>query len=198
MREYKIKYAKIDTKSFVEKYVDVPLVLGYCKNCKNYGKVYSCPSFDFNVLDVWKSYKYLHLVAFIVLLTDEEKSKQFTKETFYDEIDRFYTIEKGKITDIQYKILEDNPNTKGLGGGRCQLCKVCKRESNEPCIYKDKLMMSIESLGGKVSEVTKDLLGIDIVWSKDFKYPEYITSVIGFLSNDENIKLDILERYMRE
>lgn len=196
-RDYIVKYSKIDIDSFIEKYVDIEEVEGYCKECRHYGKIYSCPKFDFDVLAHWRKYKYLHVFGFIINLTEEEKSRQFDKDTFYDEMDRFYTVEKEKITSLLYDLIKNNKNSEGLGAGKCNLCKKCAREVGLECLHKDKLLYSIESLGGKVSEITNDLLGIKLVWSKDYKLPIYITSVIGLLSNEENINYKIIEKYIK-
>lgn len=197
-KEYRIRYAKIETEEFYKKYVDLPLGVERCSSCRHFGKVWSCPVFDFDIEKYWKKYKYLHLLGFILDLTDEEKAIQFSDEEFFNGVDRFYMIEKKKITDLQYEILDDNKDTIALGGGRCQLCDECTKEKGEKCRFPDKLMYSIESLGGKVTEITKDLLNIDIVWCKDNRLPIFITSVVGFLSDSVDMELKRIEKYMEE
>ena len=43
--------------------VDVEKFIGYCRACRNYGRRWSRPSFDFDPLDLWKRYQAIHIHA---------------------------------------------------------------------------------------------------------------------------------------
>lgn len=41
--------------------VDVEKFLGFCRECGNYGRRWSCPPFEFDPLELWNRYDTLHL-----------------------------------------------------------------------------------------------------------------------------------------
>ena len=51
--------SEISVKEYVERFVDVETFLEACKRCPNYNKVWSCPGYDFDVLEYWNKYKIL-------------------------------------------------------------------------------------------------------------------------------------------
>ena len=57
------RYARIRAVDYVERYVDVPRMLGYCEQCPIYGKAWSCPPFDFDPLKVWASFEWFEIDA---------------------------------------------------------------------------------------------------------------------------------------
>ena len=72
--------AVVSVDHYLEKYVDVETFLGACKACPNYEKVWSCPTYDFDVIDYWKKYRILELVAIKIIFDDAVAGKQLTKE----------------------------------------------------------------------------------------------------------------------
>ena len=56
--------ADVDVAEFVERYVDVEKFQGLCKDCEDYGNNWSCPPFDFEVMDVWNSFEKFKIIAF--------------------------------------------------------------------------------------------------------------------------------------
>ena len=57
-----IAYSTIcDVEDFVASCVDVPKFLGFCCECHNYGNNWMCPPFDFDPLDIWRSYEKIKL-----------------------------------------------------------------------------------------------------------------------------------------
>lgn len=72
------RYARIRAVDYVERYVDVPRMLGYCEQCPIYGKAWSCPPFDFDPLKVWASFEWFEIDAVQIEFADEELAKQRT------------------------------------------------------------------------------------------------------------------------
>ena len=62
---YKTKryQAEISVKEYLERYVDVETFLESCRACPNYGKLWSCPPYEFDPLDYWRQYNTLYLIA---------------------------------------------------------------------------------------------------------------------------------------
>ena len=42
-------HASVPVSEYLDKYVDVPAFLEACKACPNYGRIWSCPPYDFQV-----------------------------------------------------------------------------------------------------------------------------------------------------
>ena len=49
-------HASVPVSEYLDKYVDVPAFLEACKACPNYGRIWSCPPYDFQVSDYWKNH----------------------------------------------------------------------------------------------------------------------------------------------
>ena len=64
--------ADVEVDEFVEKYVDVEKFHGLCRDCENYGNNWSCPPFEFEVMDVWNSFNKLKIIAFKIDFDEEE------------------------------------------------------------------------------------------------------------------------------
>ena len=47
----------VDAETFVRNYVDIPKIAGYCAECSEYGKNWSCPAYKFHTEDLWKRFK---------------------------------------------------------------------------------------------------------------------------------------------
>ena len=72
--------ADLDVDEYYEKYVDVEKYLEYCKECSDYATNWSCPPYDFDPNDIWKSYNKLKVVAF-----KYNFSKELLDETFEED-----------------------------------------------------------------------------------------------------------------
>ena len=71
--------AVVPVEDYIEGYVDVDTFLECCRACPNYEKVWSCPSYDFDVLSYWRKYETLELTAVKIIFDEEFAGKAFTK-----------------------------------------------------------------------------------------------------------------------
>lgn len=158
---------------YVKNYVNVDKFLKCCQACDAYSKKWSCPPFDFDPLDYWKQFKTLKLYGNKISFNDKEA------ENWYENLDRVKEIMSLALISEERKI----PGSVSLCAGSCTWCpkNECTRSSGLPCKHPEKLRYSIEALGGDVSSTTKDILGVDILWPKDNKIPEYFVLVAGML-----------------
>lgn len=73
IEEYK---ARIPVVEYIENFVDVDKFEDYCRECKNWEKVWSCPPFKFDPIDYWTQFDRLFVLGYKIFLeTEEEKSK---------------------------------------------------------------------------------------------------------------------------
>lgn len=178
---------KTTIEDYLENYVDVETFLECCKECGNYGKIWSCPPYDFHPEDYWRQYRYIYLLGTKIIfdkdtiekLTDEEEMQQYMKEVLRKE--------KELLSEKLMLLEEKYPGSISLSAGSCHSCEQCAKQLKEPCRNPGFMRYSIESIGGNVGKTTSKLLGIELQWMGD-SLPEYFTLVNGFLSNDANIE----------
>lgn len=163
----------IAVKEYVDGYVNVEEFLECCKVCDNYDQVWSCPSYDFDPVDYWKQYEYLHVVGKKMILEEEEK----------DQWEHLMMQVKADLTEELFAEEERRPGSISLSAGNCKICGEgnCTRPTGQPCRYPEKMRYSVESLGGNVGLTASKLLGINLQWIEQGKIPDYFVLVGGLL-----------------
>ena len=163
----------IKVNEYIEGYVNVEEFLEYCKECRNYEAVWSCPSYDFSPEDYWKEYDEFLVVARKIIFgpdVDVERSFEIMHEVKNDMSLELYELEK------------EYPGSISLSAGSCSMCKEgCTRTEGFPCRYPDKMRYSIESLGGNVGKTVSKLMGYELEWVEEGKLPSYFVLVGGLL-----------------
>jgi predicted metal-binding protein len=144
-------YASVDVKDFLAGYVDVERFIECCKACPHYGKRRTCPPYDFDVPALWRQYAVLDVVAIRI---PSSQSYEQTEEALLDEL---FILEKS------------NPGSMCLSAGNCGVSEG------------DRLRYSIESLGGNVDKLCRELLGVPLEWEKEGVAPGHIMLVAGLL-----------------
>ena len=140
------------------------------------------PSYDFDVIEYWKEYSTLELVAIKIIFDETVAGEQLTKE------EQEY-ITKNSIWEVKEQLAAElYEREKALSGsislsaGSCTLCKEgCTRLEDKPCRFPDKMRYSIESLGGNVGTTLSDLMEIELEWIQEGRMPSYFVLVSGLL-----------------
>ena len=102
----------IDVETYVKDYVNVEEFLDCCRQCENFNRKWSCPSYDFDPVDYWKKYDSLYVIGKKMILQEEEK------ENWRD----LMTQVKEEMTQILYAEEEKHPGSVSLSAGSCNLC----------------------------------------------------------------------------
>lgn len=194
--------AVVSVDHYLEEYVDVETFLEACKACPNYDKIWSCPPYDFDVLEYWKKYSTLELTAIKIIFDESITGKQLTKEEQADITKNSIWEVKEALSQELYEREKQVPGSISLSAGSCSLCKgsctrasgatspeghvpckdsQCELPSCSPCRYPDKMRYSIESLGGNVGLTTGRLMEIELEWIEEGKLPSYFVLVCGLL-----------------
>ena len=167
--------ADISVEEYIEKYVAVEEFLECCKACPNYEKKWSCPSYDFDVLEYWKKYETAHFIAEKIIFDEECVGKEISADDVIEEV-------KQALSEELFEREKNEPGSISLSAGSCSLCtNGCSRLDGEPCRYPDKMRYSIESLGGNVGMTISKLMGIELEWMQEGKLPSYFVLVCGLL-----------------
>ena len=163
----------IKVKDYIENYVNVEEFLEYCKECKNYKAIWSCPSYDFAPEDYWNKYDEFLVIARKIIFgpnVDVQRSFEIMHEVKDDMSLELYEMEK------------EYPGSISLSAGSCSMCKEgCTRTEGKSCRYPDLMRYSIESLGGNVGKTVSKLMGYELEWVEEGKLPSYFVLVGGLL-----------------
>ena len=162
---------------FVASCVDVPKFLGFCRECRNYGNNWMCPPFDFDPLDIWRSYGKVRLYGLRMTPEGECGGEKSAMDCAREIIIK----EKRGLTDELLEEEKKIPGSLSFFAGSCELCPVCAKATSEPCRFPARARHSIEALGADVSIALKKYLGLDILWIRDDKLPEYLTLAAALL-----------------
>ena len=182
---YTIKnyYAELPVTEYLDKYVDIPTFLECCKSCPNYNKIWSCPSYDFDVLNYWNQYQNIALYGHQIIFDEEDKNKDFSNEELNAFIDAIVSREKQLLTEQLFLLEKEHIGSISLSAGSCQLCgsNNCTKPKGLPCRHPDKLRYSIESLGGNVGKTISDCFHIQLEWVEEGKLPNHFVLVCALL-----------------
>ena len=124
-------------------------VEGYCSACPNYGRIWSCPPFDFDVTSYLAPYEHVLIIG--LKTADFEVTRR-----------RFGDIIKG-ISET--KEIEEIEEVEVLIAGNCYHCEVCTKTIGEPCILKEGTKYSLEALGFHVGDICEHILDAPLDWS---------------------------------
>ena len=81
VKSIECSYRRVLSADYAKDYVDVERFLECCKQCPNYNTKWSCPPYDFDVKErYWNNYKYLHLFAVKINLSDDIADSVMTPE----------------------------------------------------------------------------------------------------------------------
>lgn len=173
--------ATIPVDEYLEKYVDVDTFLKCCKACPHYNGKWSCPSYDFDVIEYWKKYNSLELTAVKIIFDEDYAGKEFPE----DEILRITESSvKNQTGTVQGAAFTGTGNPRQRQPVRRLLHSVpgeCARKENKPCRYPDKMRYSLESLGGNVGMTISKLMGVELEWMEEGKLPHHFVLVCGLL-----------------
>ncbi len=174
---------EVSVDEYLETCVDVPQFLQYCKQCTNYDKVWSCPSFSFDPVSYFKEYETLLVVGHKIILPDKLTGQIFTKEEQTRLLEELL-MEPKKSLDAKMLALENqHPKSKALSGGSCLYCSpgTCARRSGMPCRFPEKMRYSIEALGGNVGLTVTKYLNQELEWIEENHLPHHFILVAGLL-----------------
>lgn len=173
----------VSVKEYMDKCVNVPEFLEYCKQCANYGTVWYCPPFDFDPEDYWKKYRSFHIVGMKIYLPEELLAGTYTKEERAEIFETILHPKKEELNQELFAMEKKYPGSVSVSGGSCQQCgkENCARKEGLPCRFPEKMRHSVEALGGNVGLTVTKYLHQELQWIEEGKLPEYFMLVGGLL-----------------
>jgi predicted metal-binding protein len=185
-REYTLHHSsvKIGVKELTDRYRDVEKFITYCKACNRYNACWSCPPFDFDTDAYLAAYQTAHIIGTKIILDKETiDSHQGWDNCTKISYEIIGTVRK-ELDNMLLSKEAQNPESKAFFAGTCRLCPLgqCTKITGAPCISPEKIRPSLEALGFNVSDISLELLNIEMKWSRNGILPEYFTLVSGFFN----------------
>ena len=176
----------IDADDFISRYRDVERIRTFCEQCPSYGKVWTCPPFDFDARTISDGFKTVTLMATIIEFDELTRAACKT-------VDQALAIGREAMDQVWqsllprlYKMEREAPGSRCFSF-RCLLCpEGCTRPDGKPCRHPDKMRYSLESVGFDLVAMTHDLLGTDLEWSTDGSLSKTITLVTALFKKSGN------------
>lgn len=160
---------------YLNEFVDFNRTLNDCRKCRVYNKNWACPDFKEDIMKFYQSYQMIDLIYVRLIFDDTLKDKRLDKNQLNIFLHETLFKEKNKLTE-ELKIIENDKNGVYLSSGYCNICSECSKIRNEDCLFPDLRRNSVESIGGRVVKITRQLFGTEVKWIDDNgKIPEYLS-----------------------
>jgi predicted metal-binding protein len=151
MRKSMLHTATVPIQEMILHYLEPERFEESCRSCENYGINPACPPHDFDVPEFWKHFAYLDLYALSIPAGDS-----------WEDADQ-------QLTERLFSMERTVPGSlclsSGSGGG----------------LREEGMRYSIQSLGGNVEKLCRELLGISLQWAAEGSAPDRLTVVGGLL-----------------
>jgi len=184
--EYSVQKLSIDElmRFFYEEKVE-----GYCKNCPNYNKRYTCPPFEFSKIEYIRKFNQVFIIGSKWYKEDIPK-ELWDKNKILDAFESMREQVSKIVLDYEKEIL----GSEALLIGTCTNCEICNKVIDKPCKNKQKQRYSLEALGFLVSDIAKNVLNTEILWQKEGMIDYHFSVSAILLKSEENI--ENLKKYL--
>lgn len=166
------RYRLVPMDVLIENYRFEQKFMELCRECANYGTNWACPPFDFDTEDYLRRYRYAHIFAVKWRHSADTIARNDTMEKAIAYSRALFHRGKEKMLTLLYRLEGQYAGSVGMSAGGCSICGRCSRFGGQPCIHPDKVRHSPEALGFDLTMISKDFLGIEILWGRD-ALPEY-------------------------
>lgn len=175
MRGYNVERAEgeISVSEYLRDGVDVERFAALCRECPNSGRVWSCPPFDFDPIEMyWSKFKMITVFGRIITADGELSAEEALN---------LLNREKLLMLEECFELERNIPGSLALSAGRCIFCADCARIDGMPCRFPGKMRRSIESLGGNVAVLSERCLNTKLEWGRGGRAPSKLTLVGALL-----------------
>ena len=138
----------VPLKEFRETLVNVPLFSGYCRDCPNCGRYWSCPPFSEPSECLWDRYETIWIFGRKLLLSQELQDEEISMDEMTARSKALLHPEKERLLGELLELERQFPGSLALSAGSCEGCppKQCARAEGKPCLPPERLRCSLESL----------------------------------------------------
>ena len=175
------KEITINAHEFIRRYRDVERFQEYCKQCPGYGKSWNCPPFDFDPAQVSEGFDTVTVTGTTIEFDEETRAACKTSQ-------QSSLVGKKAMSEVWKSLLPQLYEQERLEPGsrcftfRCVLCEQgCTRPQGKPCRHPAMMRHSLESVGFDIEAMVRELLGIELEWSRDGSLPKRLTLVTALM-----------------
>ena len=193
--EYAVEYRhnSLPMQAFRQRYQNREKYIAYCKECPKYDTVWSCPPLQFETDDFLARFAWVNVAGVKINLSPKIIKYADTSEKIKYTGWKILSAVKMDMEEKMRGMEKILPKSISLSSGGCTICKNCTRKANQPCRWPDKMRYSLDAFGFDLSAITRDMLGIEILWCKN-RLPDYFTLIHGILTVEE-MPVDIWKKY---
>lgn len=173
----------LSTEEYIRRFCNSECFIKYCRECRNYGKVWACPPFSYDTIAGLRQYTHVILFAFRIIPED--------KKIPFSEVNRLIIPERLRI-EKKLRDMERQSGGRAFAyAGSCLYCPegTCSRLENQPCRHPELVRPSLESYGFDLGKTASELFGFPLLWSQDGYIPDYLTLICGLFYSKMSGKL---------
>lgn len=168
---------EIEVKDYIKDFRDEPRIVGFCKQCRNYGRLWTCPPFQFDSEELLRKWKYALIVACRFELPESGDA----------------LAEMRKVrAQLESRLLEMEKEHGGLAfgfSGECLHCADCTRRQRLSCRHPKLVRPALEAYGFDIIATVSRLFGFELEWAPKGKMPQHITLVGALFHNSDAGKI---------
>lgn len=169
-----VKEANLSMSQLIENCYRPTECLKACRNCENFGKIWCCPPFTDDFVEIYKNHK----VKIIVTKIDFDGSQT----PLENKLDIYSDV----CSTIHQTLLQKERGMSGIAlsfVGNCTFCPTgtCTRPQCLPCRHTEKARRSLEGVGFDVGLILKKYFNMKLDWSNKDKEYSYLTFVAAFI-----------------
>ena len=183
--------ANIPLEEYVRDYRDKERFMGYCTQCGQYGKRWSCPPYNFDVDEYIAGYQQVLIIGTKITFEASYRHSFTTAKERNEASNEAMKTAIRMMDECHRKLEEENPGSLSFTGAKCFLCEPepCARLMNEPCRHPEQMRHSLESVGFDISKTASQLLGMELKWATGVELPEYLILVTALFVKGESPKI---------
>lgn len=169
--KYSVESRIIPVADYIRGYRDAERIGGYCRQCGNYGRLWSCPPFDFDVDAAISKWRNVLIVACRIEIPKGNNGMAELRDV---------------RRKLERKLLDLEASVGGLAfgfSGECLHCQACSRPSGIICRHPESVRPALEAYGFDVCRTISDLFGFSLEWSADGSIPRHLTLVGALFHN---------------
>jgi len=159
---------EVSMERYLREFRDVDTFMECCRACTNFAKRWHCPPLAPEFLIDFRKYDRVRVVGYKILpaASDTDARKVLT----------------GPARQLGAELLSLERQLNGRAMGLAQLdgCLCggeCTRASGEPCRRPDIVRPALEAYGFDVVRTAREILGLELLWCRDGRLPEYLSLV---------------------
>lgn len=176
--------AYLDMPTYLDQFVDLDRTQASCKECNNYKSNWACPPFDYDPIAFQETFDGIKI--YLLKMSPDREGQMIDMEDYYQEVKKLNQELLEKEKEI--------PGSKALAAGSCHLCadleddpdkQTCARVQGKACRHPDQVRSSIESLGGLVGKISKEVFDQEIKWGKNGNPPPFLLLMNALLLKEK-------------